>query len=242
MADVNIYEMGQTWNAGATAFTAIKMNVTDTASAAASHLLDLMVNSGSKFYVRKDGLVYAANNLTTEGHVAIQKDDGAVFFGTSTDLVIRRDAANTLAQRNGVNGQQLNIYSTYTDASNYRRIEIYNGGIIKRGAGTGIDNTVLYLYNVGAGPVTIGTSDTERWKFLAAGHFTAALDNTYDIGASGATRPRQLFLGPSTTAHANINLPATGVAPTSPVDGDIWFDGTNLKIQIGAATKTVTVA
>lgn len=53
----NIYDMADTWNAAGTTFAAIKMNVTDTASAAASLLLDLQVGGASKFSVRKDGLV-----------------------------------------------------------------------------------------------------------------------------------------------------------------------------------------
>ena len=37
------------------------------------------------------------------------------------DLRLEREAANTLAQRNGVNAQAFNLYNTYTDASNYER-------------------------------------------------------------------------------------------------------------------------
>lgn len=37
------------------------------------------------------------------------------------DIFLQRDAANTLAQRNGTNGQTLRVYNTYTDASNYER-------------------------------------------------------------------------------------------------------------------------
>lgn len=51
----NIYDMADTWNDGLTAFTAIKMNVTDTASASGSLLMDLQVGGSSKFSVRKDG-------------------------------------------------------------------------------------------------------------------------------------------------------------------------------------------
>ncbi|MFA5897881.1 MAG: hypothetical protein WC829_02085 [Hyphomicrobium sp.] len=125
---------------------------------------------------------------------------------------------NTLDMRNGVNTQKLNIYSTYTDASNYRRIEIYEGGIVKRGVGTGIDNTVLYLYNVGSGPVTIGTADTERWKVLGTGHFVAALDNSYDIGASGATRPRTAYLGTSLFVGTTKVVGAQGAAVIDATD------------------------
>ncbi len=44
----------------------------------------------------------------------------------------------------------------------------------------------------------------------------------------------------SSTASASIRIPS-GTAPTSPVNGDIWFDGTDLKIRIGGVTKTFTV-
>lgn len=49
-----------TWNAGGVTFTGWKLNVTDTASAAASPLIDLQVGGVSKFSVRKDSLVTMA--------------------------------------------------------------------------------------------------------------------------------------------------------------------------------------
>lgn len=51
----NIYDMVDTWNNGATTFTAIKMNVTDTASAAGSLLMDLQVGGVSKEKTDKSG-------------------------------------------------------------------------------------------------------------------------------------------------------------------------------------------
>jgi hypothetical protein len=47
-------------------------------------------------------------------------------------------------------------------------------------------------------------------------------------------------LAPSTTASATLRIPS-GTAPTSPVNGDIWFDGTDLKMRIGGVTKTFTL-
>jgi hypothetical protein len=44
-----------TWNEGSTVFTAWKLDVTSTASAAASLLMDLQVGSASKFWVKKNG-------------------------------------------------------------------------------------------------------------------------------------------------------------------------------------------
>lgn len=47
--------MADTWNDGGTTFTAIKMNVTNTASAAGSRLIDLQIAASSLFFVDKDG-------------------------------------------------------------------------------------------------------------------------------------------------------------------------------------------
>lgn len=44
----------------------------------------------------------------------------------------------------------------------------------------------------------------------------------------------------STTARASLRI-RTGVAPTTPNDGDIWQDGTDIKIRIGGVTKTFTL-
>ena len=64
---------------------------------------------------------------------------------------------------------------------------------------------------------------------------TAAADFRAIEVASGIT-----VLGASTTAKASLRIPS-GTAPTSPVNGDIWFDGTNIKMQIGGVTKTFTL-
>jgi hypothetical protein len=47
-------------------------------------------------------------------------------------------------------------------------------------------------------------------------------------------------LAPSVTARASLRIPS-GTAPTSPVNGDIWFDGTNLNVRIGGVTRTIVV-
>lgn len=48
-----------------------------------------------------------------------------------------------------------------------------------------------------------------------------------------------LMLIASSTARATLNIPS-GTAPTSPVSGDCWYDGTNLKFRDGGTTRTIT--
>lgn len=54
----NIYDMVDTWNDSATLFTAIKMNVADSASDPNSNLLDLQVDGLSKFTVDKNNNLF----------------------------------------------------------------------------------------------------------------------------------------------------------------------------------------
>jgi hypothetical protein len=53
----NIYDMTDTWNNGATTYTAIKMDVSDAASASGSKLMDLQVDGSSKVVINKSGSV-----------------------------------------------------------------------------------------------------------------------------------------------------------------------------------------
>ena len=54
-----IYDLTDTWNNSVVAFNGIKINVTDTASAVTSKLLDLQIGGNSKFTVGKSGNVTA---------------------------------------------------------------------------------------------------------------------------------------------------------------------------------------
>jgi len=48
------------------------------------------------------------------------------------------------------------------------------------------------------------------------------------------------ILGASTTSKASLRIPS-GTAPTSPTNGDIWFDGTDLKIRVAGVTRTIVL-
>ncbi len=57
------------------------------------------------------------------------------------------------------------------------------------------------------------------------------------------TNTGKLTLKASTTLSAILNLPV-GVAPTAPVEGDVWLESatlTGLKIRLGGVTRTLTI-
>jgi hypothetical protein len=129
-----VVNLTQTWNSGAVTFTGILLNVTDTASASASLLIDLQVGAASQFSVSKSGAITSngkANigNFTASigevgtGIFSVRSAGGYAFSSTSSsagtpDVYLYRDAAAILAQRNSTNAQTFRIYGTYTDASN----------------------------------------------------------------------------------------------------------------------------
>lgn len=62
-----IYNMVDTWNAGGTVFTAVKMNVTNTASAAGSKIFDWLLASNSLFNLDVTGELLYYNSLAVTG-------------------------------------------------------------------------------------------------------------------------------------------------------------------------------
>lgn len=193
----------------------------------------------------------------------------------TADLFLRRDAANTLAQRNLTTAQRAKWFNAWTDASNGEWFDIdwitnANELTLKTNAnGTGTVRGLRLSGNNGGIRITSSGIDFNNdahsstfWRITTAGHFIAPADDTYNLGASLATRPQYaniskgvmlgtaqvattfLGIGASTTAKSQINL-ATGAAPSAPVDGDIWREdntNTGLKVRINGVTKTITVA
>lgn len=72
----------QTWNAGAVTFNALLLNVTNTASAAASTLLDLQVAGSSKFRVSKAGRVTIPEYLveSLNGEILVGADSSGYYM------------------------------------------------------------------------------------------------------------------------------------------------------------------
>lgn len=159
------FTLTQTWNAAGVTFTGILENITNTASAAASLLLDLQVASVSKFKIKIDSTVqigsggFEVSTTPTAGAAtrsvvvsdSIYMKSTATFSWSSSatdvvplDLILSRDAAAILAQRNGTNAQASRLAATWTDASNYEYLRMDAGKttanthrIMSEAAGTG---------------------------------------------------------------------------------------------------------
>ena len=204
------------WNDALTEFTGLKFNVTNTASASNSKLLDLQVGGTSQVYAfdygsqvglvfgndRSNGFVGVTLNQFTFGSRvsslfsvgrsfladdAILKASAAGGFGWSyvagstntADLKLLRDAAGTLAQRNGTNAQTYRLYNTYTDASDYERTSITrdSSGLVidAQKDGTGVDPTNLLDLQLGG---------TSKFKLYPSG--TAVYD-AFSVSANSSS-------------------------------------------------------
>jgi hypothetical protein len=250
-----------TWNDAADTFTAWKLNVTSTASAAASMLVDLQVAGSGVFAVLKTGSIYlnGAPTSTPLGGVGITGPSGGsihvgaingvaylgrtdIFgadvrvdtdgikikstgrlgwsadttsFGT-LDVALYRDAAATLALRNSTTAQTFRVYNTAdgSPGSNYERVEIVNSQFF----------TDIYTSQAGTGAVRglgLGVNGGRIWYINTSGHFLSSADNTYDIGASGATRPRTGYFGTSVVIAGNTAI--TGGTHTIAVPAGAMF-------------------
>ena len=87
-----------------------------------------------------------------QGHIRMFDGTGSDLnsIGLGNDLILARDAAATLALRNGTAAQTLRTYGTYTDASNYRRVALSmtTAGVatlLPEGAGTGSSGNVIHI-------------------------------------------------------------------------------------------------
>lgn len=174
-----ILNLTGTWNTTGAA-SGFLLDITDTNSAAASKFFEVKSSGTSLFSINKGtasnsgGFTFLAGsggsfsfNSGSTGTVQFQRQGTTIFsaradsittfnfgsafaVGWSSDTYLNRDAANTLALRNGTNANTLRVYGSFTDSSNGRRLDITSttAGIFTltaTGNGTGASGNILKL-------------------------------------------------------------------------------------------------
>ena len=173
---------------------------------------------------------YGNSTATFESETLKLPNNGRFAFSSTSasrgavDLILARDAANTLALRNGTNAQTFNVYNTFTDASNYERGALaWSSNVLilsAENAGTGGNRGISIIGKNNAilestlASVFFKTGGANRWTVDPSGHFLAAVDNTLDIGAVSATRPRSVYAATSITPGRGVTV-ATLPTPTT---------------------------
>jgi hypothetical protein len=149
----------QTWNDSGVAFTAVKLDVTKTAAAATSLLLDLQVGGSTKYSVREDGLVtgsYVTNGTNTYalgwgGGVSVGSTSSFCFTnGTNAfltiDTFLTRGGAATVQQGDldaaAPVAQTLRAQSVVAGTSNTAGVDWTFIG--SKGTGTGAGGQIIW--------------------------------------------------------------------------------------------------
>lgn len=163
---------------------------------------------------------------------------GGAGGGGSSYTNLFQDGVDGLAQRNGTNAQAFRLYNTFTDASNYERLSInYTSNvatIITQAAGTGNTNRQLRLMagtnskaqvrldeTIGSVFAWDTTTITLDSAINFAGNILAGTDNTHDIGASGATRPKDVYIAGRFAANRKEAITVDGVTTFAITSGYI---------------------
>lgn len=245
----------QTWNAGAVTFKGIDVNITDTASASGSLLMDLRVGGTSRFSVRKDGRVSIGTaTITFNGtdlsfsnplvilhpNLSIESASAVLRMGPFPyDIFIARDAANTLAQRNGTNAQESRVYGTYTSATNFERLNLkYNGTAnafqigTEKGTGGGV-----------ARPLEFQTDGTTRMTIGASGGLTIASGGSIATSGGGGIAVGNLSVFSNNISFADWNASyrwtsGTAFAHNSSTRSPRIVFGSTEILEIGGSTAS----
>jgi hypothetical protein len=154
----------------------------------------------------------STGNFSSYNAGAIAWSDAAAATIGTLDLFIRRDAAGILAQRNGTAAQAFRVYNTFPGTTANEWFEIdwkTTANTVRIGtnqAGTGGTRQMILTGGGGSTPgfqFNVGAAAT--WIIDAAGAFKAGFDNTFDIGASGANRPRDIYAAGTINSGSNVN-------------------------------------
>ncbi|NBW14709.1 MAG: hypothetical protein EBR82_42595 [Caulobacteraceae bacterium] len=182
--------------------SSIRINSTatnPTTGTAGPNPIDVFNSAGTRrAFIRADGLIAGSQIGTLDDQSAALVDAGgegvnwprglnlnensilgwgSTNWWSTKDVILRRDAANILAQRNGTNAQTFRLYRTYTDASNYERLALSSTGttrfsILAEKAGTGADRQIeISFYTAASDPTStdIASGCFGVWKNSGTG-------------------------------------------------------------------------
>jgi hypothetical protein len=82
-----LLDLTQTWNSGATTFTLLKGNVTDTASAANSLLMDLQIGGVTRFALTKGGGLQGVDGSATAPTYSFSGDTNTGIYRRTSDVI-----------------------------------------------------------------------------------------------------------------------------------------------------------
>jgi len=189
-------------------------------------------SANSSFFFNGSGANGPGLTVAAGLNIAFASGTNAV---NAQDTILTRDAANTLALRNGANAQTFRVYNTYTSPTVHEVLGIGDipaitgnvGLYYAKGSAGGSDRNI-YIGNYTNAGIIFTTNSNNRWNINSSGHMIAWSDSAYDIGdAAGLQRPRTVYVADNVVTGATDFIHETSAALT---------DGA------GASTATLTNA
>jgi hypothetical protein len=231
MSEIFIYDLTDTWNNSGNVFDAIKMDVTNTASASGSKLLNLQVGGVEKFTVDIDGVATGAtatsgDNSTKLATTAFVQDAFSSFqFDISNVTATWNDAGTVFT------GIGLDVTDTASDASSLlmdlqvggaSKLRVFKNGLLN------INDTTAY---VTAGPsyssgIHIGSN--------AVNTVPVSIQQGYGISLKSDVSLRWCQSAVNSTADVSLERESAGVLKVT--DGSTG-DG---QLKVGRITTTDT--
>ena len=128
------------------------------------------------------------NGITLHNGGYYAWNPGGIDANTAPDLTLFRDAANTLAQRNGTNAQSYRLYNTYTSSTSFERLNLAWASATASGTASTISGTTLTVGGTVTGTFALGqtltgTGVTAGTTIIAFGTGTGGA-GTYTVSTS----------------------------------------------------------
>lgn len=189
----------------------------------------------------RTGLIIQTKAGTTLPAFEIQDSAGIAKakFDTTGNSALRINYSGTMAV-SSFPGMVISLQNINDPGYEGSWLEILNYGGANKGCFFGMYNDNFEQYNWQGGPIMFHTYPT-----ASNGLLRLRITNTGLVGIGAVTETAFLHLPASTTSYASLRI-TSGVAPTSPNAGDVWYNGTSLFLRsttnqaVATDTNTLT--